>query len=303
MFTLPSYFQKKITKTFGKKGQTWLEQFPSLLDKCIQKWNLSIEKPCEYLSYNFISTVKFQNGKKAVIKLGVPNPEMETEIESLQFFAGNNSVKLLDYDKEFGVLLLEKIKPGKQLFSLKNNEKETLIFSKMIRELPVPAPENHSFPAIKDWGMVFKRIRKTSSRKLDTDFKRKLDKAEYLLSELTKPREQKMLLHGDLHHFNILFDEKRGWLAIDPKGVIGERIFETARFLHNPYPQFLQNKSPVKITEQRLEILSSELNTDKERILDYAFIDCILSSCWNIEEADEDWKYSIKCASVLEKIR
>ena len=49
--------------------------------------------------------------------------------------------------------------------------------------------------------------------------------------ELTESQGKTLLLHGDLHHDNILFDKKRGWLAIDPKGIIGEAEIEVSAFL------------------------------------------------------------------------
>ena len=43
-----------------------------------------------------------------------------------------------------------------------------------------------------------------------------------------------MLLHGDLQHYNVLLDKDRGWVAIDPKGVVGELEYEVGALLRNP---------------------------------------------------------------------
>jgi len=51
---------------------------------------------------------------------------------------------------------------------------------------------------------------------------------------LCKPPIQDRLLHGDLHHDNVLFDSRRGGLAIDPKGVIGELKYEIGAALETP---------------------------------------------------------------------
>jgi streptomycin 6-kinase len=42
------------------------------------------------------------------------------------------------------------------------------------------------------------------------------------------------VLHGDIHHGNILNFGPRGWLAIDPKGLMGERAFDYANLFCNP---------------------------------------------------------------------
>lgn len=43
-----------------------------------------------------------------------------------------------------------------------------------------------------------------------------------------------MVLHGDVHHGNVLNFGARGWLAIDPRGLVGERAFDHANLLCNP---------------------------------------------------------------------
>jgi streptomycin 6-kinase len=38
----------------------------------------------------------------------------------------------------------------------------------------------------------------------------------------------------DLHHYNVLSDSGRGWLAIDPKGLVGEVEYEVGAAIRNP---------------------------------------------------------------------
>ncbi len=54
-----------------------------------------------------------------------------------------------------------------------------------------------------------------------------------LAQELLLSQGEPVLLHGDLHHYNLL-QHQDTWLAIDPKGVVGEREFEIGAFLRNP---------------------------------------------------------------------
>ena len=42
------------------------------------------------------------------------------------------------------------------------------------------------------------------------------------------------VLHGDLHHLNVLYDTNKGWLAIDPKRLWGERAFDYSNIFCNP---------------------------------------------------------------------
>jgi streptomycin 6-kinase len=108
-------------------------------------------------------------------------------------------------------------------------------------------------------------------------------------------------LHGDLHHDNILVDGDNGWLAIDPKGVIGDPAYEAARFQHNPIPHFLAMDGPQQVARQRVEIMAPILQVDPARLLAWGFFDAMLSACWSVED-NEDWRYALSCAEILETI-
>ena len=63
---------------------------------------------------------------------------------------------------------------------------------------------------------------------------RLVEEAEALLAWLVPSQTGPVLLHGDLHHGNVLSARRRPWLAIDPKGVVGERAFDAGALLYNP---------------------------------------------------------------------
>jgi streptomycin 6-kinase len=82
-----------------------------------------------------------------------------------------------------------------------------------------------------------------------------------LYAELLPSQEAQVVLHGDLHHYNILSSGDQ-WKAIDPKGVIGEPVYETGALLRNPFG-LLDRPNPLKLTERRIAILSELLGFDR----------------------------------------
>ena len=102
---------------------------------------------------------------------------------------------------------------------------------------------------------------------------------ENLCASERRPR----LLHGDLQHYNVLFDSERGWLAIDPKGVAGEIEYEIGAFVRNPVaqPELFISRSTV---ERRLKQLTNRLSLNYERALAWAFAQAVLSAIWSIED-------------------
>lgn len=110
-----------------------------------------------------------------------------------------------------------------------------------------------------------------------------VDRAEELFSGLCATQRAVRLLHGDLHHYNVLSDHAAGWVVIDPWGAIGEVEFELGAALRNPIdpPHLLTNRRAL---ERRLRIYETRLTIDAERALTWAFAMTVLAILWPFDE-------------------
>jgi streptomycin 6-kinase len=276
-----------------------LDRLPNLIEACSERWHLSIEAPVPGLSYSYVALAVTVDGSEAVLKITVPNPELTTEIAALRAFRGRPVVDLLASDQELGALLLRRLVPGTPLSRLKDDEETTAIAARLMRDVPAPEPSDHPFPTVGRWTRAFDRLRARfdgGSGPLPGPL---VEKAERLFAELDASASQRMLLHGDLHHDNVLADVQDGWVLIDPKGVIGDPAYEAARFQHNPIPGFLSMDHPCAVAERRIEILASILQEDRARLLAWAFFDAVLAACWDVEESS-DWRYHLACAELFD---
>lgn len=105
---------------------------------------------------------------------------------------------------------------------------------------------------------------------------------------LAHPREVGPL-HGDLHHDNVLDFGDRGWLAIDPHGLIGERAFDFANIFTNPDlgdPAFPVATLPGRL-EARLSIVTRETRIEADRLLDWIVAWTGLSASWFLADGDD----------------
>ncbi|HTG94026.1 MAG TPA: aminoglycoside phosphotransferase family protein, partial [Pyrinomonadaceae bacterium] len=107
--------------------------------------------------------------------------------------------------------------------------------------------------------------------------------AESVYRNLALSQRQTMLLHGDLHHYNVLFDSTRGWISIDPKGVVGELEYELGAIIRNPVelPDFYISRAVI---ERRLMQLTEALGLDYDRALRWTFAQAVLSAIWEVED-------------------
>lgn len=95
-----------------------------------------------------------------------------------------------------------------------------------------------------------------------------------ILDKLVATSPEPKFLHGDLHHFNILWsDEKSRWVPIDPKGLAGDPAFEAIAFLRNPRPLRYSVEELEALTRDRLAYFSSALNLDPWRIAAWGWVD------------------------------
>ena len=108
-----------------------------------------------------------------------------------------------------------------------------------------------------------------------------------------------MLLHGDLHHGNILSAERQPWLALDPKGVVGEAEYEVGALLRNPMPQILDEAQPRQLLSRRVDQLAEELGFDRARLIGWGLAQAVLSAWWTYEDHGHGWEPGIACANHL----
>jgi streptomycin 6-kinase len=107
-----------------------------------------------------------------------------------------------------------------------------------------------------------------------------LTKSATAARELLAMPQHVVPLHGDIHHGNILDGDERGWLAIDPKGVLGERGFDYANlFCH---PEAMVAKEAGRL-EQRIEIVARDADLDPKRLLRWILAYAGLKSVWTME--------------------
>jgi streptomycin 6-kinase len=316
---LPEEFKSTIRNIHKEDGEKFLAVLPSLIDEVSQRWRLTDVQPVPNLSFNFVAFAK-RDDQDVILKMAVPNPELTSEMTALKLFNGEGACRLLEDDEERGLLLLERLKPGKMLSELEDDDERTHIavdvMQKIWRPLEsgslLPAVEQHTlsgtravplqskFIQLSDWFKGLKKIRPLFHGETGPFPKEILEQVESFLPELFAEKDVK-LMHGDFHHFNILSSE-RGWLIIDPKGVIGPAGYEVGPFMINPWDGISDGSSFKVQTERRVSILSERLGWERQKIIRWSMAHAVLSAWWSIEDKMED-TYALECARVFSELK
>jgi streptomycin 6-kinase len=239
-----------------------------------RRWNVTVDAILETESSSI--AYGWRGQLPVVLKvLRKPNDEWSSG-EILAAFAGSGTARV--YEHVPGAILMERLSPGTPLVELSLNGRDheaTEILADVIDGMSPNTPEC-ACPSVEDWGKGFGVHQSRISRAL-------VAQARQVFEELARSQTNPRLLHGDLHHYNVLFDRDGGWLAVDPKGVFGEIEYEIGAALRNPVerPDLFAD---AMIVERRLNVFASKLRIDTERALRWTFAQAVLAALWKLED-------------------
>jgi streptomycin 6-kinase len=276
---IPAAFSLTITGVFDAEGVAWLQRLPALVAEYERRWSLTVLPPFD-LSYSYVAPAIRPDGTAVVLKLGVPNPELTTEIAAMRLYDGHGATRLLDADPERGFLLLERLIPGTPLVEVEDDEAATAIAAEVMRKLWRPVPAEHPFPDVRRWAQELYTLRERFDGATGPLPPRLVDMAVRLHDELSASSAAPVVLHADLHHWNILAAERQPRLALDPKGVIGEPAYETGALLRNPIPDIAAMPDAPPVLGRRIDQLAEMLGFARQRLIGWGIAQAVLSACW-----------------------
>ena len=291
-----------VEDAWGSAGRAWLESLPDLLGSVTRAWQLDVEAPYE-LSFNWVAPVRRADGSAAVLKLGVPSSaHLSDEAEALRCFGGLGAVRLLERDADRGATLLEHAAPGTMLRDLvpAYDDEATAVVVDLMRRLHVPAPDDARLPEVSVHRESF--VAHLRDVPCGTPPVPMVEQALTLFDELCASSTERVVVHGDLHHDNVLRAEREPWLAIDPHGAVGDPGIEIAPVLYNPDP-WRRDDDLLALVPARLRRLADGLGMSYERAAAWGYVGCVLSEVWNAENGESSGGRALDVARLLARCR
>jgi streptomycin 6-kinase len=126
-------------------------------------------------------------------------------------------------------------------------------------------PAGGAFPHVREWGEALE------------------GRPAAVFAELCDSMGEEVVLHGDLHHENILRSDERGWVVIDPKGMVGEREYEAGALMRNPVPVLHDSRT----LERRADLLAEALGLDGARMRAWSWVQAHLAAAWSIQDGED----------------
>lgn len=230
---VPDAFAAGVVQHAGDRGSDWLTRLPALARALMRRWDLVPE--ADTLMHGFLGVVlPVRRGtERYALKIGLPSDEVDNQIASLAVWRGRGMVRLEDADAATGALLLERLDHGRSLDDIALGDAVDAAAG-LVRRLAVPAADE-PLPTLDDhvadwpnrWIGEWERLGRPLPRRL-------LDAAAEVCRALG-PASGRLLVDHDLHFRNVLAGEREAWLAVDPRGVLGDAEFTLPPLLWNRF--------------------------------------------------------------------
>lgn len=208
-------------------NEAYFERLLSVLEIFASKWALSDIQLIPFYSQNCVFTCSSDNYGDAVMKIGYSS--LETEYNCLCAFAGRSVCKVLDADLKYSVILEQRVMPGNPLLEIKCQDRRISIYSSLFEHLHVMPSDEHLFSTIHD--VVNHKLEYIETREDCTELFGIVNRAKKTFQSVCSKYKDRKLLHGDLHHENILLSQDGNYLIIDPIGYIGDPVFDVSKFI------------------------------------------------------------------------
>ena len=273
-------YKEKIIAHFGAE---FYNKVLNDLGKYTDIWGLSGFEQVDYYSVNCIFKCVSAKYGACILKIGNDSEDSENEYKILKEYNGKHFCKVYEADIPNGVLLLECIVPGTQLRAEPDLDKRLDIFFDAFRSLHVKPTDKAIYKTYMGW--VSDITEYMRDRKDYENFYEHMYKAEQVCRSLCEKYTGEMLLHGDLHHDNILLGSDNNYRIIDPKGVVNDIVFDIPRFILNEFDDVMDDafyNKYVYITRT----LSEKLNIPEHDIRRLTYVEMCMANCWNVRGGD-----------------
>jgi streptomycin 6-kinase len=263
----------------------WFTDLPPKLDAWCTEWEIELEAVDLPDTVSIVLFGHSQRVGDVVIKVGPPNYERNAEIAATAEAAGPGMVRVIAADPTVSLLMLERLVPGSQLAAAGLDDAEmTHIVASRLRAFWRPASESTGLVPLERWTRPLLQFSRRDEHGFPNDL---VWKAQGVLEEMQASPTSQSLLHGDMHHHNILWAEGEGWTTIDPKGLIGERGFDVTAWMMNPWG-FPTTSDFLPMANRRLDILARETGEDRSRLAQWCVVFAALNLCWSLSVDQPD---------------
>ncbi|MFC9243795.1 aminoglycoside phosphotransferase family protein [Streptomyces sp. NPDC057136] len=277
MIGTPEAFSRSTIEREGEPGAAWLAELPGIVDELLQCWGCVPDGEVMHGGVGVIVPVLRQATGAAVLKVSFPHPGNVHEPDAFAAWGGRGAVLLHERDDERFAMLLERGQSS-TLAEVEDDDEVVKIAGRISRRLAISAPPG--LPRLQDRaGAWEEQLRKDAEELTHTLSPYVVDAAVATVRELARVQPD-TLVHGDLHAGNILGAEREPWLAVDPKGYVGDPAYDGGTLLKSRALTLLEADDLRATAHRALDIFVDAAELDRERVQRWAQLHAVQASFW-----------------------
>ena len=263
-----------LAEEFGTRDPEWLAALPTVVEELAARWELTLDAPLgdPPRASGWVAPGVTSDGTSVFLKVGWPHREAETEAAGLRFFDGRGAVRLLAHDDPHFAVLTERVIPGDPLTDLGVDEGNRVAVSVLEQLWRAPEPDLAAIgllaTTVEEWNARFPRTRRDYPAGL-------VSMADELGSKLVETQDSLVVVHGDFNPTNVLRNHAGGWLAIDPKPLIGDPAYDLAQFLANRIDDAEAGGNPADDLTRQVRFFAAALDLSPVRIAGWTAVKAV----------------------------
>ena len=292
----------------GPPWVSWLDRLPGLAAELIDEWALAPDGASMHGYCSLVLPVRTERGFPCMLKISFDgDDESLHEGLALQHWAGRGAVRLVRADPHRRALLLERLSTD-NLNGVGELEACEIVAG-LYPRLHLPAlPQLRTVTSyVERWLATLAEL----SRQVPMP-RRLIAQALSLGRDLVAdPASVGRIVHGDLHHENVLAGDREPWLAIDPKPMSGDPHYEPAPMLWNRWDEMVSTGDLRTALRRRFHTLVDAAGLDEDRARDWVVVRMVLNASWSVEDAvrldrrldegDRDW--ITRCITMVKAVQ
>lgn len=238
----------------------------------------------------------YHDGEPAMLKIAT-EPEERRGAETMVWWSGEGAARVLAHEGD--ALLMERATGQQSLTEMARSGRDdeamrVLCAAAGVLHAPRSRPLPSSLVPLDAW---FRELEPAA-----VEYGGILAQAARVARDLLADQREIAALHGDIHHGNVLDFGPRGWLAIDPKGLLGERTFDYVNLLRNPDDETVLARGRFA---RQVTVIAEAAGLDRVRLLRWTAAFCGLSAAWILNDHDvpaHDYSVAYLALAELERM-
>ena len=279
MIGIPEALVRGTIDREGDRGAAWIAGLPATVDDLLRRWDCVPDGEVTHGGVGVIVPVRLRSSaRRCVVKVSFPHPGNVHEPDAFEAWAGRGAVRLHRRDDARFALLLERAHVS-TLAALESDEETVMtIAGRLNHRLAVPAPPG--LPRLRDHADTWAaELRENADGVSHTLPRRALDAAVATVHALGRAQRDS-LVHGDRHARNSLRADREPWLAVDPKGYVGDPAYDGGTLLKSRALSLMHSADLPRTAHRLLDVFAEAAELDRERVRRWAQLHAVQAAFW-----------------------